>query len=77
MVEQKEEALGNGDLNRTSSDELILMSRQRRHAVHYASIEEFLASLNISDTALISPKDPRPRTLSLERYKSFMRGPEA
>ncbi|BFG02489.1 uncharacterized protein DMAD_01980 [Drosophila madeirensis] len=77
MVEQKEEALGNGDLNRTSSDELILMSRQRRNAVHFASIEEFLSSLNISDTALISLEGPRPQTLSLEHYKSFMRGPEA
>ncbi|XP_034123533.1 nucleolar and coiled-body phosphoprotein 1-like [Drosophila guanche] len=44
MVEQKEEALANGDLNRTSSDELILMRRQRRNAVHFASIEEFLST---------------------------------
>ncbi|XP_016981570.1 uncharacterized protein LOC108046421 [Drosophila rhopaloa] len=58
-------------IRRSSSDQELEYSRCRRDGVHYATIAEFLASLNINDTKLGSVQGVR--TLSLEDYLKTMR----
>ncbi|EDW78495.1 uncharacterized protein Dwil_GK16464 [Drosophila willistoni] len=58
----------------SSSEDDLRNSRNRRNAVHYASIGDFLSSLNISDTALASLQGLK--TLSLEHYKNCMQNGE-
>ncbi|XP_043660381.1 uncharacterized protein LOC122624759 [Drosophila teissieri] len=59
-------------IRKSSSDRDLEYSRCRRNGVHYATIAEFLASLNTNDTALEGVQ-PR-RTLSLEDYLQVVRG---
>ncbi|XP_016923313.2 uncharacterized protein [Drosophila suzukii] len=59
-------------IRRSSSDRNLEYSRCRRNGVHYATIAEFLASLNINDTTLGSVQDLK--TLTLEDYLKIMRG---
>ncbi|XP_068159726.1 uncharacterized protein [Drosophila tropicalis] len=61
-------------LELSSSEDELRNSRNRRNAVHYASIGDFLSSLNISDTALASLQGLK--TLSLEHYKNCMQNGE-
>jgi len=56
----------------SSSDRNLEYCRCRRNGVHYATIAEFLASLNINDTTLGSVQDLK--TLTLEDYLKIMRG---
>ncbi|KAH8355412.1 hypothetical protein KR084_004528 [Drosophila pseudotakahashii] len=58
-------------IRRSSSDRDLEYSQSRRNGVHYASIAEFLASLNINDTTLGSIRGVG--TLSLEDYLKTMR----
>ncbi|KAH8266863.1 hypothetical protein KR026_005448, partial [Drosophila bipectinata] len=58
----------------TSSDQELDHSRCRRKAVHYASVGDFLSSLNINDTSVSSLQGLQ--TLTLEDYLRTMRNPE-
>ncbi|KAH8345323.1 uncharacterized protein Dana_GF26301 [Drosophila ananassae] len=57
-----------------SSEQELAHSRCRRKAVHFASVGDFLSSLNINDTSLSSLQGLR--TLTLEDYLRSMRNPE-
>ncbi|XP_017001440.2 uncharacterized protein [Drosophila takahashii] len=58
-------------IRKSSSDQDLEYSQSRRKGVHYASIAEFLASLNINDTTLGSVRGVG--TLSLEDYLKIVR----
>ncbi|EDW26769.1 GL14611 [Drosophila persimilis] len=76
MVEDQIIAVDDDDtnVNKESSDDQSLINSGRRNAVHFASVGDFLSSLNIRDTGLTALKGLH--TLSLEHYKSCMQGPE-
>ncbi|XP_039499435.1 uncharacterized protein LOC120456591 [Drosophila santomea] len=59
-------------IRKSSSDRDLEYSRCRRNGVHYATIAEFLASLNTNDTNLESVQTRR--SLSLEDYLRIVRG---
>ncbi|XP_016946337.1 uncharacterized protein LOC108022008 [Drosophila biarmipes] len=60
------------DGDQSCSDRNSEYSLGRRNGVHYATIAEFLASLNVNDTTLGSVQGLK--TLSLEDYLKIMRG---
>ncbi|EDV47478.1 uncharacterized protein LOC6551470 [Drosophila erecta] len=59
-------------IRRSSSDRDLEYNRCRRNGVHYATIAEFLASLNTNDTTLGSAEGRS--SLSLEDYLQIVRG---
>lgn len=59
-------------IRRSSSDRDLEYSRCRRNGVHYATITDFLASLNTNDTTLGSAQGSS--TLSVEEYLQIVRG---
>ncbi|XP_017051933.1 uncharacterized protein LOC108095363 [Drosophila ficusphila] len=58
-------------IRESSSDQELEYSKGRRNGIHYASIAEFLASLNVNDTSLNAVRGLN--TLSLEDYLKTMR----
>ncbi|KAH8421334.1 hypothetical protein KR009_002254 [Drosophila setifemur] len=61
------------ELQSVSSEQELAHSRCRRNAVHFATIGEFLSSLNINDTTLSSLQGLK--SLSLDDYLRSMRSP--